>query len=50
MQSERKAFPIEKMAKVFNVSVSGYYAYAKRKPSLREEKTRELVSQIKTIH
>ena len=37
MQAERKAFPIEKMAKVFNVSVSGYYAHVKRKPSLREE-------------
>lgn len=50
MQKEGKEFSIEKMAKVLNVSVSGYYAYLRRKIALREEKNIKLVDLIRTIH
>lgn len=50
MQKEGREFCIEKMAKVLKVSVSGYYAYLRRKISLREEKNSKLVDLIRTIH
>ena len=36
MKTQKEEFPIERMSKVFGVSVSGYYAWSKRVPSLRE--------------
>lgn len=36
MREKSKEFSIEKMAKVFEVSINGYYSYLKRKPSSRE--------------
>ena len=50
MEEERIEFPVGKMAKVLKVSVSGYYAYLHRKPSLRAEKNTRLVDLIRKIH
>jgi putative transposase len=50
MQEAGKEFPVGKMAKVLKVSVSGYYAYVHRKPSLRAEKNKRLVTLIRKIH
>lgn len=50
MQEQANGFPIEKMALVFGVSVSGYYAYIKRRPSLREKENKSLIRQIQQIY
>jgi len=50
MQGERRFFPIGKMAEVLKVSVSGYYAYLRRHPSLREETNKNVVVSIKQIY
>lgn len=50
MQEEGSEFPVGKMAKVLKVSVSGYYAYLRREPSLREEANRRLVVLIRKIY
>ena len=50
MQKKRKEFPVGKMAKALKVSVSGFYAYFHRKPSLRAEKNKRLVDLIRKIH
>ena len=50
MKDRSKEFSIEKMAKVFEVSVNGYYSYVKRKPSLRETENNELIDLIKEVY
>ena len=50
MQEERRLFPIGKMAEVLKVSVSGYYAYLRRPPSVREGTNKSMVSSIKKIY
>jgi putative transposase len=50
MQEEGQEFPVGKMAKVLKVSVSGYYAYLCRKPSLREKKNKRLLDLIRKIY
>jgi transposase InsO family protein len=50
MQEEQQRFPVGKMAKVLKASVSGYYAYLRRKPSLREEKNKRLIDLIRRIY
>ncbi len=50
MQENEKSFPMEKMAQVFQVSVSGYYAYSKREPSSREEENQKLIRLIEEIY
>jgi len=42
-------FPIEKMAKVLNVSRAGYYRYINKKETLTMKKNRELTKKIKSI-
>ena len=42
-------FPIEKMAKVLNVSKSGYYSFLKSPMSSRKVKNLRLVEKIKQI-
>lgn len=43
-------FSIEKMAKALQVSVSGYYSYIGRKPSLRKKETNQLTDAIRKIY
>jgi putative transposase len=50
MQDHRNYFPIEKMAVIFQVSTSGYYAYNKRIPSLREEENKKIMGVIQKIY
>lgn len=50
MKKYSKQFSIEKMAKLFKVSRSGYYAFLVRKESKRSVRNQQLVEQIKTIH
>lgn len=49
MQENAKGFPIEKMAKVFEVSPSGYYAYVGRSSSSRDKETKALLDEIKKV-
>lgn len=50
MKEHAKEFPIEKMAKIFQVSTSGYYAYLHREPSKREKKNIHLIGLIKEVY
>jgi len=50
MKKETYSFPIEKMAKVLRVSVSGYYAYIKRAPSRRNLEDEKLLIAIKKVY
>lgn len=50
MKEGSKEFPIEKMAEVFEVSVTGYYSYIKRSPSFREKENSRLKEVIKQIY
>jgi putative transposase len=50
MQAHKNEFSIERMSKVFEVSRSGYYAYAKRKPSERTTEDKRLLLEIKRSH
>jgi len=49
MTNHQKRFPIRKMARVFGVSVSGYYAWYSRKPSQRIQSDSDLVKRMKII-
>jgi transposase InsO family protein len=50
MKEHAKEFRIEKMALVFQVSISGYYVYVQRGLSLRDKEDQKLVDQIKQIY
>lgn len=50
MQQQTHQFPVRKMARLFEVSVSGFYAWLKRTPSQRQVADKALVEQIKRIH
>jgi len=50
MKARAKEFPIEKMAKVFEVSVNGYYTHLKRGITVREEENIRLKGLIEKIH
>lgn len=50
MQMHKNGFSIEGMSNVFRVSRSGYYAYAKRKPSNRKLEDERLLLKIKRSH
>ena len=50
MKKHRKEFPVEKMAKVLEVSCAGYYKYINKKESPREKENRELAQEIKAIY
>ena len=43
-------FPVSVMCRVLEVSRSGYYTWAKRKPGPREERRAQLVEQIREVH
>ena len=46
----RQSYPIRRLCQVIEVSVSGYYAWLKRKPSQREQANAGLCQQIVAIH
>lgn len=46
MKERAKEFSIEKMAKIFEVSINGYYSYIKRNPSCREKENKHLMDLI----
>lgn len=50
MKTQKEEFSIEHMSKVFGVSVSGYYAWSKRVPSLRERENEKLLLEIKAVY
>jgi len=50
MDEYRGVFRLKRMCKVLKVSRSGYYAWRKRKPSMREEANKELLDYIKEVH
>ena len=49
MKNHNTYFSVDQMAKVLEVSKSGYYNFLKRSMSLRSQYNRELVSKIKDI-
>lgn len=50
MKEKSNEFPLEKMAEVFGVSVTGYYSYIKRNPSFREKENSYLMHLIEKIY
>lgn len=50
MEANRSKYPVAKMAQWLNVSRSGYYAWHKRHPSLRDMENRHLLEEIRRIH
>lgn len=50
VDKEKANFPVKVMAEVLKVSRTAYYNWAKRPPSARELKDRELARLIKPIH
>lgn len=50
MEANRSKYPVAKMAQWLNVSRSGYYAWRKRHPSLRDMENRHLLEEIRRIH
>ncbi|STX53146.1 IS3 family transposase [Legionella geestiana] len=49
IKNESKHFPIKLMCRALSVLVSGYYAWAGRKPSRRTERDRDLAEKIRGI-
>lgn len=50
MQQQRADFPVSQMSNVFGVSISGYYAWLKRKPSARTRENEKMLFEIKLAH
>jgi putative transposase len=50
MRNHENKFPVGKMAKLLNVSKSGYYNYIKRSPSTREQENVRLIEKIKQVY
>jgi len=46
----RETYKIKTMCEVLKVSRSGYYAWERRQPSLRQRGNEELLRQIREIH
>jgi len=46
MRTHRKEFPIEKMAKVLEVSRNGYYKYINREESITKEENKKIIESI----
>jgi len=49
MKDNSSIFPVQKMAHIFNVSSSSYYAWLKKKPSAHERRDNELLIEVKRI-
>ena len=50
MREQRGRFPLRLMCRVLAVSAAGYYAWANRPPSKRQERTVRLTGQIRQAH
>ncbi len=50
MTANQADYPVEAMARVMNVSRSGFYAWFNREPSARDMADRELKFRIEAIH
>jgi putative transposase len=50
MERHKEEFKVVTMAKAFEVSASGFYAWKNRRPSKRELENRELVNEIRDIY
>ena len=50
METNRSKYPVAKMAQWLNISRSGYYAWRKRHPSLRDMENRQMLEEIRRIH
>lgn len=50
MEQNRSKYRIARMAQWLQVSKSGYYAWRRRSPSLREQKNKVLLDEIRRIH
>lgn len=50
IEEHREFYKIKSMCKVLKVSRSGYYAWERRQPSLRQKSNEELLRQIQEIH
>ncbi|HYC54202.1 MAG TPA: IS3 family transposase, partial [Candidatus Binatia bacterium] len=50
MKANQAEHSVATLCRVMKVSTSGYYAWLKRRPSLREQRDRELVGEIHRIH
>ena len=50
MSAHETEFPVRQMCRVLEVSASGYYAWRKRVPGMRDRANAELVEKIRDIH
>lgn len=50
MEQNRDKYRIAKMAQWLQVSKSGYYAWRKRNPSLRDQENKRILEEIRRIH
>ena len=50
MSANRACYPVSTMCRVLGVSLSGYYAWASRRPSVRARSDAALVERIGSIH
>ncbi len=50
MEKYRSIFQVARMAKILNVSRSGFYSYLKRPRSVRELANEQLLEKIKEVH
>ena len=50
MEANRSNYQVAKMAQWLNISRSGYYAWRKRHPSLRDKENQKLLDEIRRIH
>jgi len=50
MREHRESYKIKRMCEVLKVSRSGYYAWERRQPSMRQRGNEELLRQIREVH
>ena len=50
MGEQRERYPVKRMCEVLKVSKSGYYAWERRSPSLRQRDNEALLRQIREVH
>jgi len=49
IKEQSNKFPVLVMCRLLTVSVSGYYSWLNRRPSLREQENKQLACKIKAI-
>jgi len=49
MKNNQSNFPIQKMARVFGVSISGFYSWLSRKPGLRLQRDMAIIERIRDL-